>query len=339
MFYFLVMGFYFLGELTVYTNIFGTGFGYVLFHCDFAPDDLTSTCSTRYIHGIILFCLVVGVIAALDYKEQAVFQMIMMSLQLVVVGVVLIYSLWKFAQPGEIHPVFIDFPHIGQAFSLIIFASNYHTVFPSILAAAQKDKRMQKSAIVAVTLTVIFLYGSIGVLSAVSVPNIPSNVSHLLRWEFFGYEQEELPVVLGMVKQLMVLLPVLAICSIAPIFAQSLSGVVVSLFYGADHTQVRKNHPYLYRLNRSIWMIPAGFFASLTHHLVPSTQTTLAGATGLMIVILIHIYVPLSYNQAMNSLPYKSTYDLPFSGTTLLNSIIAGFFICFLAVTVYTQVA
>ena len=332
-------GFYFLSILTVYTNIFATGFGYILFDCDYTADTLTPTCEHRYIQGILTFCVVGGVIAALDYKEQAVFQYVMMCLQLVVVVVVIIYAFWRMAEPGDTEVVLMDFRYYSQCCAIILPACNFHTVFPSVLAASKKRKSVLKNIILALSLSIIFIYGSIGVSSALTIPNLPSNVSHLFGRESFGYEDDQRPLWVGLLKGLIVLFPVLDISSNTLILAQSLSGVVISLFWGSDHSQVRTTHPFFFRLNRSVWMLPVGLFAGLTHNLVRDMQGELLMIPSMVIFLLIHACVPMSYNRAAVSITHKSHYEFSFPGVKSLNYSISGFFLFTFIAILYSRVA
>ena len=308
------MTFYFLGSLTAFTNVFGTGFAYLFFACDYAGKDVTPQCFDWYLVGIAVFGVIAAVLAALDYKEQAVFQYIMMCLQLFIVLIVLVYAFYHLSKPEKPGFVLVDSDYLGQSFALIVLAANYHGVFPSILAASQKSQAVQKSVIIAVAITVIIVYGSMGVVSALVIPDLPPNASHLLSQEYFGYTATTLPRVLAALKELVVIFPVLDICSNAPIVAQSLAGVVTSWGWGSDHAQVRRSHPYLFRLGRAFCLFPAVLLASSSHNFVLLTQAALAGLPGMMLILLIMTYVPVCYNRAMDCLEVKSGFDLSWKG-------------------------
>lgn len=322
------MTFYFLGSLTAYTNVFGTGFAHVFFACDYSGKDVTPQCFDWYLVGIAVFGVLAAVLAALDYKEQAVFQYIMMILQLFIVLIVLAYAFYRLSKPEEREFVLIDVDHLGQSFALIVLAANYHGVFPSILAASQKSQAVQKSVIIAVAVTLILIYGLMGVISALAIPGLPPNVSHLMSQEYFGYTATTLPWVLVVLKELVVVFPVLDICSNAPIVAQSLAGVVTSWGWGPDHTQVRSSHPFLFRLGRALCLFPAVLLASSSHDFVLLTQASLAGLPGMMLILLIMTYVPICYNRALESLQVKSNFDLSWEGIKGLNWALSLGFLC-----------
>lgn len=333
------MVFYFIGSLTTFTNVFSTGVGHLLFACDYTGNEITATCSDYYVIGVVVFGVIIAVLAALDYKEQAVFQYIMMCLQLVIVIFVILYAFYRLPNSEELDFVLVDFDHLGQSFALIVLAANYHSVFPSILAASKKRQNVQKSVIIAVAATLIFTYGSMGVISALAYPGLPPNVSHLLSQEYFGYSQETLPLALKVIKELVILFPVLDICSNAPIVAQSLAGVITSWLWGPDHTSLRSSHPVLYRAGRALCLAPAVLLASSSHNFVLSMQASLAGLPGMMLILLILTYVPICYNRAVDNLAVKSNFDLAGKGIRSLNFALSLGFFCVFCTLLYQRLA
>lgn len=92
--YFLCFAFDILGTLTTYNNMFGTAFGSFL-GCDYTLTTVESGCMRTYRIGTLLFTVVIAVLTAVEYKEQAWLQYIMTSLQYFIVAFIGFYCLFR----------------------------------------------------------------------------------------------------------------------------------------------------------------------------------------------------------------------------------------------------
>jgi len=104
-----------------------------------------------------------------------------------------------------------------------------------------------------------------------SVPNVPENISLLFGSETYGYAAEAVPQVLRFGSALVIIIPVLNICTNSPIYGQVLSGMLTSSLYGTNHDRVRAVRPYLFRAIRFAVMLPPVFLALLSLRLVRTT--------------------------------------------------------------------
>jgi hypothetical protein len=131
---------------------------------------------------------------------------------------------------------------------------------------------VQKSVTWLVAGSLFLIYATLGIISALLIPKLPGNVSLLLLNETFGYSDvHSVSWFLKGLKWLVVLFPVIDICTNSPIIGQSLAGTLISWHMGTDHVHAREKRPFLFIFFRVISVVPSLIFAWWSTQLVRET--------------------------------------------------------------------
>ena len=266
--YFLCFAFCILGTLTAYNNIFGTAFGSFL-GCDYTSARVESGCMRTYQVGTLLFTVVVAVLTAVDYKEQAWLQYVMTSLQYFVVAFIGFYCIFRGSTEHlTVQNSLIAGPSsIGNTFSVLVFACLYHMCLPSILAASLNHHKASLQVAMWVFLSVVSIYGLMGCISSLFLSDIPSNISLLFK-ENLKRNSSDVPLLLAYFSSIVVFAPALDVIGNSAIYGQALTGIIITAMYGTNHEEVKMQRPLLCRLIRVGCVLPALLFASFSVKLV-----------------------------------------------------------------------
>lgn len=310
---------YLIGVITAYTNIFGTAYGAFL-DCNYTKKEVSEECQQTYLIGIAIFGVIVTVLTALDYKEQAWLQYIMTTLQFVLASIILTYTLTHGSTDHLTlaNTVASNPSAIAGTFTKLVYALSYLTAVPSVFAASHKHHRGQRQVATWVNLSTLCLYCVFGSVCAIFLPDIPSNIS------LFFKELNTGGSILTKVAVLLVLVaPAVDIITNAPIDGHTLAGGVTTTIYGTDHEQTRQDNPVLYRVIRVLCVLPPFFLASLSTDL--STFVTISGKFS---VVLSLVYIPICYNAALSKLPIRSKFEFKLRYLREVNTLIAVVFAC-----------
>lgn len=319
---FLSFTFYILGTLTAYNNMFGTAFGSFL-GCNYTSTPVESECMHIYQGGALLFTVIIAVLTAVDYKEQAWLQYIMTALQYFVASFIVFYCLFRGStehltlQNSVIQPA-----ALGSTLSVLIFACPYHMCVPSLLAASHKHHKANRQVAMWLFLSVVGIYGLMGCLSSFFLSDIPSNISLLFKEDLRN--SPEAPLLLLYLSSLVVFTPAVDVMSNSAIYGQALAGIIISSLYGTNHEQVKAQRPVLYRVIRVMCVLPPLLFCSFSTQL--GSFVTFAGNCCVLITF---VAIPLCYNAAQSKLKEKSKFELQVRGLKSLNYAIAAVFSVF----------
>lgn len=298
LFYFLIYYLAISSTLTIYANIVGTAAGTLIGHCDYALET-EEYCVGAYRWGVISYLLLVGSLTVLDYKEQAWLQYIMTLLRYVLITYIVLFGLFRGSTDSitaEI-AVFSDFPRLGNVLSTLIFGSMYQMCTPTILPSTDLSLRSHRLVALLICVSIIVLFGTMGSVGLV-VPSVPDNISLLFGSETYGYEAGTVPYILKIGSALVILIPVLNICTNSPMYGQVLSGMITSSLYGTNHEEVRTLQPFLFRSIRFLVVFPPALLALLSLRLVRTTQGPYVIFAGNLNVVMLWVYIPICVNVA-----------------------------------------
>ena len=270
-FYFTIYYLAISSTLTIYANIAGTAAGTLIWGCDYTANT-AAECLVSYRWGVGAYFMLVGGLTVLDYKEQAWLQYIMTLLRYVLITYIVLFSIFR-GSTAAVTPeiaLFRDFSHLGDVISTLIFASMYQMCTPTILPSTDLSLRNHRFVALLVCISTIVLFGAMGTVGLI-VPNVPDNISLLFGYETYGYEVEAIPQILRLGSALVIVIPVLNICTNSPIYGQVLSGMLTSSLYGTNHEEVRRVRPYLFRAMRCAVVLPPALLALLSVRLVVSS--------------------------------------------------------------------
>jgi len=334
--YFLCFAFSTLGTLTAYNNMFGTAFGSFL-GCNYTSTPVESECMHIYQGGALLFTVIIAVLTAVDYKEQAWLQYIMTALQYFVASFIVFYCLLRGSTDHlTLQNSIIQPAALGNTLSIIVFASLYHMCVPSLLAASHKHHKANRQVAMWVFFSVVGIYGLMGCLSSLLLSDIPSNISLLFKEDLKN--SPEAPLLLLYLSSIVIFTPAADVMGNSAIYGQALAGVIITSLYGTNHVQVKAQRPILYRLIRVLCVLPSLLFCSFSTKLVIRTQSSFVVFTGNFCVLITFVAIPLCYNAAQSKVEEKSKFELKVRGLKSINYAIAAVSSVFFVLTMSRDV-
>ena len=333
--YFLLYYLALSSTMSAYANMTGTAVGTLFFHCDYAQMLPELECAQGYKWGLGVYLLVVCCLTILDYKEQAWLQTFMTILRFGLIIFLVFFAVFR-GSLSEITlktGVFDSYPPLGVTISTLIFASMYHMCAPSIISASNIDLKDHNTVAMWVALSTIGIYGAMG-LTGLLLPGLQDNISLLFSNETYGYAADSVPNALRLLNLLIISIPVIDICTNSPIYGQGLSGIVTTCFYGPMHSQVRINHPVIYRLIRFAVVVPPVLMAAMSHKLVRTKQGPVISLAGNFYVVLVLVYIPLCYNVGQMR---ESKAEIKWKGIEVFNFVLSGAATVFFFLLFYSQ--
>lgn len=329
--YFLCFAFYILGTLTAYNNMFGTAFGSFL-GCDYTSASVDSQCLHIYQGGALCFTIIIAVLTAVDYKEQAWLQFVMTALQYFVAAFIVFYCIFRGStehmtlQNSVIQPA-----ALGNTTSILIFACLYQMCIPSLLAASHKHHKANLQVAKWVFFSVVCIYGLMGCISSLFLGDIPSNISLLFKEDL--RHSADAPLFLLYLSSIVIFTPAADVTTNSAIYGQALAGMIVTSLCGTNHEQVKAQRPVLYRLIRVLCVLPPLLFCSFSTQLVITTQGSFVAFAGNCCVLITCVSIPLCYNAAQSKVEEVSKFELKMRGLKSLNyAIVAASTVFFLLV-------
>ena len=334
-FYFLLFYLSLTVTLTAFSNITGTAFGTLVFQCDYQKAGVTPDCKEAYQYGLMVYFILVCCLTLFDYKEQSWLQSIMTYARFALIALIVCYAVFKGSFSDVILKtgVFNSVPNLATTFTILIYAGLYHTCLPTIIYATNISHEDHNAVAKAVASSVVGLYSFVGAIGLL-LPDLPDNISLLFSADAHIFSSDHVPSFFQLLAFLIIFTPPVYVCTTSPLYCHNIAGMITTSVYGPNHTQVRSDHPLLYRGLRCLAVVPPVLLASFSHHLVTSNQGPVISFAGCIYIPMIVTYLPVCYNTAVDRLKL----NIGFKGVETWNYFIAAGGIAFFIYETYSHI-
>lgn len=308
---------YIICSLTAYANIFGTNFGAHIpvftSDCSFNSLQITSSCHSQYILFVSIYLVLMVYFSSVEFHEQMWMQLTMTIMRIFVILTVIVISLLDILQSKNLdndkeyvggQPNWVDFDYIGRTLPIVLFAGCYQNYYNSILNATRKHPPTLSHISAAVNLTLTLCYPALGVITAYSIPHLPTNASLSFLNYSNGHSQSHRPLWTYIISYFIVLFPAIDVISIFPILAHGLSDNLLSILYTADRETVRVTHKWVYFAVRVGCILPAFVYAFFEIKL-----GAIVNNSGLLGFFVTFFIIPLLHIAARLQVPQFSRFN------------------------------
>lgn len=247
--------------VATYSNIFGQTTG-ALFGCYYSEEytSMENDCKTKYHLGTLVFMIITGILAVIDYEKQIWMHRLMVVIQFVFTTLIVVFAIDFFLSTDyklQVRHIPNSARDFLYAFQVIMFACWYLTATPSVLAASAKHHNSQKKVAFWIFASSMIIYSVVGLVAGTVLVDVSNNNINFFK-EYHSVRGEQSFLLLAIL-----VVPALDIISNSPIICQTLSGALFTAFYGTNHNIERKSHPYIHILLRVSTVIPPFLLASL----------------------------------------------------------------------------
>jgi amino acid permease len=312
--YFYLLFFDFIGTLITYCSIFSTSFASNVplgaeETCDiYSTNNFYNDCRVKYWIYLLIFFIVTCFLTVKGTKEQRLFQALMSMLRFTVIFLVIGTSLaniflHKNNEDDGYNPIntpklFVP-KNIGHSVPIIIFASSYITMIPTLFEPIGNKPRNLPLICFFVSLTTIVLYSLLGLILPLAVNDIQSMGSLAYRNYSAGYSQSARPSWTYFIEYLIILCPAVDVLSAFPLNALVFADVITAEL----HRQQKRPKSWKYTFRFVIAFFPA-VVAFFVYDL-----SFIFDWTGLAGFFTVYVCVPLAHNGLRHTVPGKSVYD------------------------------
>ena len=315
--YLICISLYLAGALTAYANIFGTAFGThapILTTCDFNTlGTISFNCRMQYLIFVSIFLGLMLYFTNVEFKEQLWMQAGMTVARVVMMLAVIILSVISLAEQKNINnndeykdgdPPIAVIGKLGFLLPAILFGGTYQPQFPGILSAIRKDVRVLRIIMLAVMLTLIGFYVTLGLTACFAVNRVSSNVTLSFGKYSNGEAENGRPVWTELIGYGIVFFPAIDVMSIFPIVAHAISDNIMALLGIVDREGFRLHHRVKYHALRTVCILPSFAYAFSETHL-----GSIVNNTGFFVFFLVFFMVPLLHIAGRIHVPTSSEFN------------------------------
>lgn len=245
-FYVISLCVLFFGGLIAYTSIFGTSFVAnvplgTLDTCDvYKESSFSGNCRWKYMIFVVIYGVFMVYFTLVGFKKQWWMQIVLTFMRFLVMGLVIICC--AVAVGGHSHlsngrenhismPPVVNFGQIGSIFPVLLFSCLYQTNIPSIAVHIRDKKKNLPRILVMITVTLLVIYVSLGLIAPVADSGLSSMVTLSFRNYTAGNNNKDGRAWAYIIEYIVIIFPALDVFSIFPIIAITLADNISALMF------------------------------------------------------------------------------------------------------------
>lgn len=245
-FYLVSLSILFFGGLIAYTSIFGTSFVANVplgteSTCDvYKESSYAGNCRWKYMIFVVIYGAFMVYFSIVGLKKQWWMQIILTFMRFVVMGLVIVCCIVAIAGRSRLSsgkenyvtmPPLADFSQLGSVFPILLFSCLYQTNIPNIAVHIKDKKKTLPRILVLITITLLTLYVTLGLLAPAADSGLSSMVTLSFRNYTAGNNNKDGRYWAYVIEYIVVIFPALDVFSIFPIIAITLADNMAAMFF------------------------------------------------------------------------------------------------------------